>query len=413
TANGQGGDVAKGATTMREAAALAERVHHGYIAANAWIQLIQSATADEGDPVRALEYAAYADAAVERIGRPVAVATLLEYSRGAALVAADRPLDGEAAFRKGIELAKSGAPELMPELIQGLGFVYEDQGRFADAAASYRDALTEYAKQPVQAPQTEITFRTRLAFCLAMLGDEKAEAEGRKALDMATRVLGADNLDRALTLGNFAQVLRHLGRLDDALVEAKTATAQVAKLSGKKSERYAETLYSEAEILLDLERYREASAEFDKSCGIIEDITGESEMHAGCENRRAFTLSKLGKHKEALDIVDETLFDLEEIYGVAHVEVANAYLIRGMIRHELGRDEAAVLDLEVASAVFDEYFNDAGSLATTQFALGKALWKTEPKRARELVAQAIEMFAPQSAWNATRREAIAWLAKRR
>jgi tetratricopeptide (TPR) repeat protein len=413
TSLGQGGDVTKGATTMREAAALAERVHHGYIAANAWIQLIQTATADEGDPVRALEYAAYADAAVERIGRPVATATLLEYSRGAALVAAERPLDGEAAFRKGIELARGGAPELMPELIQGLGFVYEDQARFADAAKSYREALVEFAKQPTQAPQTEITFRTRLAFCLAMLGDDAAEAEGRRALDLATKVLGADNLERALTLASFAQVLRQLGRLDEALVEAHAATTQVAKVSGRKTERYAETLYLEAEVLLDLTRYREANTAFTRACDIIEDLAGENEIHQGCENRRAFTLSKLGKHTEALAIVDDALEDLEEMYGVAHVEVANAYLIRGMIRHALGRDDDAVLDLEVAYSVFDEYIHDAGSIAATEFALGQALWKKEPKRARELVETAINGFAPQSAWNATRSEAIAWLAKRR
>ena len=413
TALSQGGDVARGVATMREAAALAERVHHGYIAANAWIQLVQDSTADEGDPARAMEYVAYADAAVERIGRPALTATLFEYSKGAALLAADRKDEGEAAFRRGLALARAGAPQLLPELIQGLGYVYEDQARFAEAAASYREALVEHAKQPTPSPQTEITFRSRLAYCLAMLGDPAAEPEARNARDHANRILGADNLDRAATQASYAQVLQQLGRLDEALVEVRVATAAVGKLAGKTSARYGETLYAEADILSDLARYREASVLFERACDLIGDIASDTSIHAGCEIRQAYASSRLGRHAAALELVDGALGLLEDTYGVAHLEVANAYLIRGMIRHAARRDDEAVLDLELARAIFTEYITDEGSLAAAELALGQALWKSEPARARELVEQAVKRFAPQSAWNAKRREAVAWLATHR
>ncbi|MEJ7602503.1 MAG: serine/threonine-protein kinase [Kofleriaceae bacterium] len=413
TALSQGGDATRGIATMREAAALAERVHHGYIAANAWIQLVQDATSDERDPARAMEYVAYADAAVERIGRPILTATLFEYSKGAALLAADRKQEGEAAFRRALALARSGAPQLMAEMIQGLGYVFEDQARFAEAAASYRDALVELAKQPTPSPQTEITFRTRLAYCLAMLDDPAAEPEGRQARDQATRVLGADNLDRTVAQIGYAQVLQRLGRLDEALVEVRVATTAVGKIAGKTTEGYGEALYAEADILSDLGRYREASVQFKRACDLLGDGELDSSIHAACEIRQAHAWSRLGRHADALALIDGSLELLEGTYGVVHLEVANAYLVRGMTRHALRRDAEAALDLELARAIFTEYFNDAGSIAASELALGQALWKTEPARARELIEQAVKRFPPLSAWNTTRREAIAWLAGHR
>src|SRR5262249_26977225 len=152
---------------------------------------------DVGEPTRALEYVNYADAALGRIGRPPDTMALFEYARGTALIQVDRFADGEAAVRRAFRLAETHRPQCVWRVIQGRAYLYQREGRFADAVDMYRRALADIAAHDQGAP--ELITREQLAISLELIGrSQEAVAEARRAVALADRTFGNDNIDRAI-----------------------------------------------------------------------------------------------------------------------------------------------------------------------------------------------------------------------
>jgi eukaryotic-like serine/threonine-protein kinase len=408
-----GGDTNLAVQTLRRAAAVAETAHHDYIAANSWIQLVFSSTGDQGAPGRGLEYVTYAEAALERLGRPPYTASMLEYARGTTLIELARFEEAEAALRRAVELATTHGLDTLPEAIQGLGYLYESQGRYADAVDAYRTALEKLPTTDGRSTTAgAVIFRQRLAINLAMLGEHaEAESLAREAVRIAEDTLAPEHIDRAITYGTFAEVLLQAGRLDEALEAIHTAQHVAARIEGERSARYGELTQVEAEILGELGRFAESARRFERACDILAFYTGEgSAAQAACWLGHAIMLGRSRDLRGALALVDKTLPILVDAYGDLHPQVANAHLTRGSIRLDLEARDAAVADLEQAVALFEKLSLDAGHLAAAQFALAKALWPRDRDRAGALLDSAIATFQTASeSWAETREEATAWL----
>ena len=411
----QGGDSAKSIATFREAAALAERVHHDYIAANSWIQLVQATTFDDADPERGLEYAAYAESAVDRIGRPPDVVVLLDYSRGTALVQLQRYAEAEVALRRAFALAEVASRDSVPLVIQGLGYLLEDRQRFPEAVAMYRRAIAEFATQRSASPAIEMTIRDRLAASLGMIGElAEAEASSRKSVELADRTLDDMNVDRALKHANLAQILQLAGKLDAALAEATEALGRIANIHGDRHPRYATMLVVVGTILNQLERYAEAEPKLARACEILAFEFGDTSAQvAECLIPHAVSLSSLDRDAAALALADKAVPILVGS-GDAGVDLANAYLMRGAIHGDLGHRAKAIGDLERAVAAFARSpGTDPGQLAAAEALLGQQLWQSDRARAHALVERSIQRFATGTAmWGARKREVAAWLAAR-
>ena len=413
TAQIQGGANPAGAASLRRAAAVAEAAHHDFLAAAAWTQLVFSANGDDGDPVRALEYATYADAALDRAGRPVEAVALFEYARGAALVDADRTAEAERVLRHAVELAETRAPSLLPQAIQGLAYLYEKQGRYADAVSTYRRALVALATQTADTASSAVVFRDQLALNLTQMGDSTAAvAMAREAVALADTTLGSDNLDRALAHGNLAQALHGAGQEAPALAEAQTSVATLARIAGDRSERYGEALRLEGDILGELGRPAEGAAHLARACDVIAFQTGSASTgEAECLVEEAVVLSTLDKPRAALALVDQALPVLVTALGATHPEVANALVARGSLHATLHEQTAAVTDLERGIALFEGRAGDPGQLGAAQLALAEVLWRTEPVRARALLAAALaKLGTGDGAWAHAHAEAAEWLA---
>jgi eukaryotic-like serine/threonine-protein kinase len=413
TAQSQGGDTAHAISTLRETAALAEQIHHHYIAANAWIQLIHSSAFDLGDPERALEYAAFAEAALQRVANQTNVAVLYRYELGAALAQAQRPDDAELEFRKALALAEQHVPDYVPIIIQGLAFALEGRGRYRDAVAMYREAL---ASDPPPSAPAEITFRNRLAQSLTMLGEvAEAEAEARAAVALAERTVDERNIDRAYSRVALAEALQAAGKLDEALASATLALEQLGRVSGERTANYGGVLTLTAMILSELGRYREADRRFTRACEIAAFVSGErSHKLAECRMHHAIVLSELGKMPAALALAEQVLPVLVAVYGEDHPQVATAYVTRGALRGELGKHALAIADLEQAIRLFETQQLDPGHLGGATYALGLEVYKRDRARGRELIARALGHLEKASAvWQSSRDEARAWLAKHR
>jgi tetratricopeptide (TPR) repeat protein/predicted Ser/Thr protein kinase len=412
TTQNHGGNSVEGVATLQEAATAATRSQDDYIAAMAWLALAQAASMDSGNAWRAIEYTDLAAAAIDRIGKRVDVAAMLDYTRAPALFATGHRKEGEQAVRNSVRLAEAGAPELLPLTIQGLGFMLETQGKYTEAVAAYRRALAALAKQR-PAPSMELVFHERLSMSLDMLGETaEAEAEARHAVEIADRILDASNLDRPIAHANLAQVLQSSGKLDAALAEASRASADIAKIVGEHGSRFGEALSLEGSILADQEHFAEAQAKLSRGCEIIAFAAGEQSIAvAECWLSEISALSGVGKHAEALVLAEKTMAILLRSYGPAHLQVANAHVLRGALFGELGQHAKAIEDLERAREIFANDPIESGHLAGAEWALGKELWTTDRKRARSLVEQAVKHFdSANRSWALIRRDATAWLA---
>ena len=409
TTQALGGDTKRALVTLREAAALAERAHDDYTATNSWIQLIESTTFDGGDPIRALEYASYADAALDRLGRPAFVEVLYLYYKGTAMVEA-RGATAEAAepvFRRAIELAETRAPQYLDRALMGLAYLYEGQGKFADAIEVYRRALALVA--PTDSALH--VYHQRLATNLAFLGKaDEAEAESRTALAIADKILGPDSTDRALAHSSLGQVLQHVGKPEEALVEMRRGRELIGKLLGERSTRYGEVLSLEAGILVDLHRDKEALPLVDRACEIMAFGTGDnSTAHADCLLTKGTTQTNLNDLRAALVTVDRALAILQEADRDSG-RTGNAYLQRGAIYAETGKTDAAIADVERAIAIFSALQLDPGHLANAKFILAQILWPSQKERAKQLATEALALFeSTADTWGTQIADIRTWL----
>ena len=401
------GDNVRGMATLRETAAFAERVHHDYIATNTWLQLIQSASFDEGDPERGLEYATYADAALDRIGRPSDIEVLFLYYYGTTLVEAGRPEEAEPKMRRSVELAEKFAPQYLAQALLGLGHLLESQNRYSDATDPLRRALAG----TTPGDPANHTFHERLAMNLALTGHtDEAEVEARKAIALVDSQLTEDSTDRAVAHASLAQVLQKANKMDAALVEVRVAADILRKSVGERNLRYGELISLEANILLDVHRFKEADPILARACEIIAfGIGDDTASYADCLLSRAIALEGLKRVREAVAVTDRALAILIAD-GEQSARTANAYLQRGQLREAAGKRADAIADIDRAIAIFSQLQLDAGHLAAAQMLLADLLWERDRSRAKALSAEAMQGFTRASAsWDDIELEAVAWM----
>jgi tetratricopeptide (TPR) repeat protein len=414
TTQSQGGDVKTAIGTLREAAALAEKTHHDYIAANSWIQLVLSTTFDQGDPARGLEYVTYAEAALDRLGHPDDVTALLEYAKGTTLAAANRTQEAEVSLRHAVELAETAVPGYVPLATEGLGFVYEQEGRYEDAVAAFRRALASSPRRGAGTLSTGLTARERLAANLVQLGRvDEALPIAREAVALADRTLPADNQDRLTAHVQLAFALQNAGRFDEALVEARVGVTALAMVDGGRDERYGEALSLEATILASLGRPAEAEARFARACDVIAFTTGEgSSAQVDCWQSEIGVLFELGRKSEAVALGDKLVAALEKLYPAPHSAFAQGLITRGQVHAQLGQPEAAIADFERALGVLAKAPpGDPGIEASARWGLARQLWTRDHTRATIELARALKLYdrAPP-AWQGEAAMAAEWLA---
>jgi tetratricopeptide (TPR) repeat protein len=416
TIQSQGTDSMAALETFRRAAAVAERVHHDYLAAQCWIQLTQSAAFDSHDPERALEYAEYASAASARFGRPPMTEVLLGYAKGSALVEAGRLDEGRLEMEAVLALAEQKVPSMVSLVTQGLGYVYESLSRYDLAASTYRRALDQFIQQYGEGVQAnEAVFRGRLAINLAQIGrvDEGIE-QAEKGLEIAERTLDEKHTDRPMAHVNLADVLRIAGRFDDALAQIDKAEKMVLVVSGKRSLFYGEVLHLRFAILSDAGEYKKALPLVEKACEIVAFNAGDGATEVDvCWLDAATILTKTGRGKLAVQKIDAALENFELSMTEDHVQVAYAFLSRGEANLHLGKRDDAAKDFEHARARFASQSIEPGFLSSSEWGLARAIERDEPERAVTLAKSAIERWKKGPAmWKKDLAEAEAWVAAR-
>jgi eukaryotic-like serine/threonine-protein kinase len=408
------GNRVPGQQLIREAAAIAQSLGVDRIAVRAWTQLALSASSDEHDPRRGLEYLTYAEAALERYGRAPTQEVQFLYAKGATLVELGRTKEAEATFGIGLELALVHEPAMVYLFVLGLGYTQEADARYKDAIATYRRAFGAFAASPQTVVAShETNLHTRLAVSLLMLGrPDEAEPEARKAAELGERYLTPDSVDRALMPVLVADALHDQGRYIEAIAVVRRAKTTIENLTGDQSRAYAEATRVEANITRSLGNVRAAMAGLETSCALLP-LTSNDGVKEGveCLLDRAEALLDLGKHATALSLLARTEQTALAAYSPTSPAVARLYATMGNASLGLGKQAAALASLERALAILEVAQIDPGRVAATRFALAKAVWSTDRKRASELVQRAVaELDEAAPRWANTRHDAVAWLA---
>jgi tetratricopeptide (TPR) repeat protein len=129
-------------------------------------------------------------------------------------------------------------PELAPETLSRLGVVYLEMSRLEPAASSFRAALTRFAALVTPAPAEEAYAWNGMG--MMQLGSgQQAEAEGslRRALSLATPVLGESHPETATYQTNLALALIVVGQFDRANTLLKRAKHVIETRSGASDSR--------------------------------------------------------------------------------------------------------------------------------------------------------------------------------
>lgn len=391
---------------LRQAAALAEASHHDYIAIVAWTQLITAATFDNGDPKRGLEYATYAEGALKRSEWPPEATALFLYAKGGALVENNLPAQAEEAFRKSLELSEQYHLPYLAVTMQGLGYLYEQEGRYVDAVKQYRGAIALLQDDPADVGN-RITFYLRLASNLSMLGQtDEALKLAKELVRLADATIDPKSEDLIEAHLSLVDAYQSAGDDKAALQVANQAVADLQALGDARSERMGEALMERGQIYADLEKFTDAARDLERGCDIIAFRAGEgSSQEALCRVRQATALDGLGKRAEMVALLKRATPILEAAHGPDHPLVLVA---KGTLAMAL--DDAPALEEVIAR--YAKTDGALGERAEMKRQLALILYRKDAARADAVMHGALDDFAKAGPmWARERRAAATALAK--
>ncbi len=341
------GQAAQEETTLHRAAQLATEAGHDPLLADVWLDLVWNTGMGQSRHDDGLNWANYAEAVINRLGRPDRRLSRLLCYRGNLLWAKhelDAALEHAQSCLEIRERIMPGAP-LVATTHAYVGNVLIDLARYEHAELAFRKGLEiEIAAHGDQHPQVATLHNGLGVVFYHQHRLEEAEAQYQKAHDINLTLLGPEHPDLLYAQGNIAGCRRERGDYDGALEAMLRVEALVTKNFPPVHREVGTTQHNIAELLALQGDYASAIERFDRAVAV-----------------------RL------------------EVHGTTHPFVANSLTARGESRLALSRDADALADferaLQIRAAADDHREHEYGR---TRFGLARALWRTGGDRARAL-----------------------------
>jgi eukaryotic-like serine/threonine-protein kinase len=289
------------------------------------------------------------------------------------------------------------------------GSVFRNEGRFAEAERSTREAVD---KRKIAFGPMHPRYAMALSNLAACVADEGRYAEtlelAQEALAINARTLGEHHPDYGLSLQAVASSLKLLGRYSEARPLAEQALTVTREAYGPEHARVASVEWALA--LIEMKVGDDASAEqhMRHALAIAERVNGPSHANVGeYASVLADVLVKEGRYADAVPLYRRAL----AIAGNNGQDAAEVQAGLGVALLGLGRPADAVVVLEAALQWQETNPDTPRYLAQARFGVARALWATggDRARARALVAAAIQTFSTDPGAQDELREATAWL----
>lgn len=178
-----------------------------------------------------------------------------------------------------------------------------------------------------------------LAEAYRQFGDfEKAEHYSRRTIEIATALFGPDNSDVAYVMARLGVILFDAARTDEALdLEQRALAIMVANDDGE-SANALDTRGNISNTLARLGRYREAEQILRETITLSEQVIGES--HPNTIIRRTnlcLILIRLGEFAEVVSILEENIPRGIQVWGADYDHVARMLGTKAAALKRLGR----------------------------------------------------------------------------
>ena len=257
------------------------------------------------------------------------------------------------------------------------------------ARLSETEATTDEAIWAAQASGDDEIVAEAAIFQSAIVGYSEGQPKRAQLwfnlADATLRRLGGHGLWRAWLINNQALVAEIEGRYQDALTAHKQSLELKEKILGPEHPDVATSIGNVANELAKLNRVDEALAFNGRAIGIYERSLGSDHPDTALQlaNRAEF-LNLAHRYDEAEPLARRALQIWERELGKDHPYVAHALTNLG--RSYIGRGNArdAIPLLERAYSIRQRLDPEPSRLAETEFSLAQALWQHRPARRQAL-----------------------------
>jgi tetratricopeptide (TPR) repeat protein len=371
---------------------------HARVAAEALVRLVRVHAYQRADLEQGRYHGELASAALERVSAPAELEAELADHLGRLAYQEGDLERAQTLHRRAFALRSeldSTSPEMASSALR-LAAIEAERGELAEAIRLAEAAVVVYRSAYGEG-------HPRLAIALANLGNfqyraghlDEALERTRQALFIQSRTLGDDNPRTADSRLQEATILLALGRPDEALSRFEHVRSVYERTYGTEHVRTANVLGYIAGVHDARAEHGVAAELFAQALSVQERAYGPD--HPWVANTRynlAVSLKKDGRFGAARSAFESTLRALESQVDDGHVLVSATLTGLGQTLVAAGEPRAAIPHLERALAIREARDADPSLLASTRFALARALVAAggDGTRAARLAEQAEERY---------------------
>jgi eukaryotic-like serine/threonine-protein kinase len=345
--------------TLHAAARAATLARHDEVLAGAWLTLAWNLGMGQSHHDEGLRWAAYAEAVIDRMGRPdgpraelLCTQGSLRWAKGELELALERQLAclelrertmpgdplvanaqsyvgntqiqlgryeaGAAAFQRGLEVATAALGPMHPlvsSMHNGLGVAHYHRNRLADAELEFQRAY-DIDVEVLGPEHPDLLYSLgNIAGCRRDRGEYAAALAAMRRVEALVHAsFPPEHREVGLTAHNVAELLALQGQHEAALAEYEHALAVRTKVHGPDDPYVANTLTGRAELLLTLSRAAEARADLERALAIRE---GANDPQRHDYGRTRFALARAlwqtgGDRTRARQLAEAARGDLAE-----------------------------------------------------------------------------------------------------
>ncbi|MBL0697804.1 serine/threonine-protein kinase [Comamonas sp. JC664] len=295
-----------------------------------------------------------------------------------------------------------GASELEALLETSLGRNAFLRGQYAQAAEAFgRSAALREKELGAEHLLTLESLRNQAAALSRTPETERAMGLLHRVLETTERVLGPEHPQTAMAANAMGYHLVIVRRFEEALPYLRRAIQLEEQALGQDSATLSYPLNNLAEALEALDRLAEARPLRERALAVDLKAYGPEHPETATDLALLGALAlREGKPRDAMDYARRSLAAYEAIQK-NHPDAAAPLTTLGLALHAVGKTHEARGMLEHALTLRTQHPGPAEDLASTRFALARALAKQDGPRARGLATQALHFYTSEENTYAT------------
>ncbi|CAM0117693.1 tetratricopeptide repeat protein [Rhabdochlamydiaceae symbiont of Dictyostelium giganteum] len=240
-----------------------------------------------------------------------------------------------------------------------------------------------------------------------------AEKYAQDELKMSKEIYGENSHYTAESYQVIGEILKGLGKIEDALQISEMALRINQKVHGENSHYTAESYQAVGEILRELGRVQDGLKMNETALEINLKVHGE-ETHYTAESYQAIgrMLRELGQGEKALEMSEKALKIKQKVLGEDTHYTSESYQAVGEILRELGKDEEALKMHKAALQINQKVFGEESRYTADSYqTVGRALrWLGRGEEALKISEKALKInlkvFGEESRYTAESYQAV-------